>query len=152
DLAGTSRAHREERWWLRRLAGEGCLRIRPGEQIDLCELPDFGGFKRGWSVPDDDGIWTVGTTSQLSVAVEGSADGEHELAMELVTVCVADDDLLPVTVLANGQELATRAFAYTVGLTWRIALPQPVLSKGVIELCFIVADPQSPAELGWSDD
>jgi hypothetical protein len=49
----------------------------------------------------------------------------------------------------NGERVATRDFSYG-DPDWRIDLPAPVVAE--IDLSFVIEEPKSPADVGWSAD
>ncbi len=152
DPAALARAYRLERWSTRTASGARRLPVRLGETLRIAELEDYGGFGSGWCPPEDGGIWTDGPRSELTIAVDEIGDGEYELALMIVTTCVATDDLLRVALLANGEHMETREFAYTLAVPWRIKLPPRAWAAPEIELTFLVAEPRSPLALGRSID
>ena len=152
DPTALARAYRLERWSTREASRAGRLQVRLGETVHIAELEDYGGFGSGWSSPEDGGIWTVGPRSELRIAVDEIGDGQHELALMIVSICVARDDLLTVALLANGEHVETREFGYTLRFPWRMELPARVWSAREIELTFLVHEPRSPLALGQSID
>jgi hypothetical protein len=151
DSVALARVYRLERWSTRRANGARLSPLRMGERVNIADLEDYGGFGPGWSPPEDGGIWTVGPRSELRIAVDEIGTGDYELALTIVAICIARDDLLRVTLLANGEPVDTREFAYTLAFPWRIELPARVWAPE-IELTFRVDEPRSPLALGWSID
>ena len=101
--------------------------------------------------PDQAGIWTEGSRSELALALEGIGESDYVLALSLNSICVAPDATLRVEAHVNGERVAARDFSYG-DPEWRIELPAPVPADGEVDLAFTIEDPSSPLELGWSDD
>jgi hypothetical protein len=145
-------AHRMIAWYARdEIGGQGVM-LRPGQSIEFADREHYRGFGAGWSAPEDTGIWTQGERSDLRIAVEGIDRGEFVLTLGLGMICVGSDESLRVDLLANGDRIATRAFTGSVGRPWRVDLPGDALRGGELKLTFLVGDPRTPAELGWSND
>ena len=148
--AGLARERRLARWAARREAGERRLHVRAGEAVELDDLSDYGAFGDGWVVyPQEAGIWTEGSRSELSLALDGIGESDYVLALSLGSVCVEADGSFRVEALVNGERVATRDFSYG-DPEWRIELPAPVPAE--VDLAFVIDKPKSPAEVGWSDD
>jgi hypothetical protein len=118
----------------------------------LDELDDYGGFGDGWVVyPREAGIWTDGSRSELALALDGIGDSDYALVLSVGSVCVSEDASLPIEAFVNGTRAAARAFSYG-DPEWRIELPSPAPADGKVDLAIVINDPNSPLELGWSDD
>jgi hypothetical protein len=142
---------RLRRWATRSALGRPRLSVRPGEDIELAELRDYGGFGDGWAYPDERGLWTEGLPSELALSLEGIGEGDHVLALSLDSICVGPDASLRVEALVNGERTADRDFRYG-DPDWYIELPASALADGELDLAFEVAEPGSPIELGWSEE
>ena len=149
--AGLARERRLASWNARAATGQRCLRIRPGETVELAELRDYGGFGAGWAYQDGEGIWTQGARAQLALALDGIGDSDYVVAFSLGSVCIEPDATLRVNALVNGERVASRDFNYG-DPEWRIELPAPVPADGAVDLTCELEEPRSPQELGWSDD
>jgi hypothetical protein len=148
--AGLARERRRARWAARREAAERRLHVRVGEAVELDELSNYGAFGDGWVVyPQEAGIWTEGSRSELALALEGVGESDYVIALSLGSICVGREGSLRVEALANGERVATRDFSYG-DPDWRIDLPAPVSAE--IDLSFVIEEPKSPAEVGWSAD
>jgi hypothetical protein len=150
--AGLARERRLRAWDRRREAPRGRLRIRPGEAFELSDLSEYGGFREGWMLyPDQGGIWTEGSRSQLALALDEMGKSDYALALSLGSICVGSDASLRVEALLNGEPAAARDFKYGDS-EWRIESPAPVLADGDVDLTLMIEEPRSPLELGWSGD
>jgi hypothetical protein len=152
DPAAQAGLTRERRLaaWSTRSQGEQRLRVRPGETADVIEARDFDGFGEGWAL-DDAGIWTLGSRSQLTLALAGLTDTDHVLSFALGAVAAERGATLTVGLLLNGERLSLRHFTYG-DEDWHVELPTPIPAGGEVDLTFEVERPRSPQELGWSDD
>jgi hypothetical protein len=139
------------RWAARGDLGRPRLCVRPGQELELAHLDDFGGFGGGWAFPDERGLWTQGRRSELALAVDGNGRGDHVVALSLESICVAPDATLRVEMLVDGERAAIRDFRYG-DPEWYVQLPARMLSGAEFDLTFEVEDPGSPVELGWSED
>jgi hypothetical protein len=149
--AGLARERRLAAWAARDEVG-GRLHVRPGEVVELPNLTDYSGFGAGWVVyPEEAGIWTEGSRSELALALDGTGESDHVLALSLESVCVGTDARLRVEAFVNGDRAAARDLSYG-DPDWRIELPAPVPADGEVDLAFVIEEPNSPAEVGWSAD
>ena len=145
------RERRLIRWAARDGAGERRLHLSPDQAVELADLNDYGGFGDGWAHPDERGIWTQDSRSQLALALDGIGERDHVLALSLDSICVASDASLRVTAFVNGERVAARDFRYG-DPEWHIELPSQTSADGEVDLTFEVEEPSSPLELGWSSD
>ena len=145
------RERRLIRWAARDGAGERRLHLRPDQAVELADLSNYGGFGDGWAHPDERGIWTQGSRSQLALALDGGEQGDYVLALSLDSICVAPGASLRVEALVNGERIATRNFSYG-DPEWHIELPARAATDGNLDLTFEVEAPSTPLELGWSSD
>jgi hypothetical protein len=156
DAATKAALLRERRlagWALRDAADQGRFLVQPGEPVELAEVSDFGGFREGWSYPDEEGLWTQGSRSELALALEGVGEGAYLLALGLSSVCVGSDAPLRVGALVNGAPMATRDFTEDdPNRTWHIELPAHVVAAGEADLTLVVEEPRTPRAIGWSAD
>jgi hypothetical protein len=150
--AARMQAQRLMRWFAREKSGPGTVVIRPGESIEPADLQDYSGFGAGWATPEHNGIWTRGERSELRIGVDGIGGGEYTLALSAGMICIGSDETLRVDVHANGDRIASRQFTDPSARPWRIDLPAHVVRDGEIELMFVVDQPRSPLQLGWSTD
>jgi hypothetical protein len=67
-------------------------------------------------------------------------------------ICIGSDETLRVGVHANGVCIADRQFTDSAARPWRIDLPADAVNAREIELMFVVDEPRSPMQLGWSTD
>jgi hypothetical protein len=149
--AALARERRLRRWAARGEEGQRRLHLRERDGVELAELRDYGGFGDGWSYPEQRGLWTQGTRSELALALDGIDDGAYVLALSLDSICVGSDASLRVGLLANGERVAARDFSYG-DPDWHIELPPRSAADGEIDVAFEIDEPSSPLELGWSDD
>jgi hypothetical protein len=149
--AALVRERRLVRWAARGVARERRLHVRPDQTVELADVSDYGGFGAGWAYPDEAGIWTQGSRSQLALALDGIGEGGHVLALLLGSICVGSDASLRVEALVNGERLAAREFNYG-DPEWHIELPERVLADGEVDLTFQIEEPSTPLALGWSAD
>jgi hypothetical protein len=148
--AGLARERRLTRWAERRGAAERRLHVGVGEAVELDKLSDYGAFGDGWLVyPQEAGIWTEGSRSDLALTLEGIGESDYVLALSLGSVCVGRDESLRVEALVNGERFAVRDLSYG-DPEWRIELPAP--ARAEVDLAFVIEEPKSPAEVGWSAD
>lgn len=143
------RERRLLRWAARGEVGQRRLRVPAREAVQLAELRDYGGFGDGWAYPDEAGIWTQGSRSELALALDGESD--YVLALTLGSICIGSDASLKVEALVNGERAAAREFSYG-DPEWHIELPAPVSADGEVDLTFEIEEPRTPLELGWSAD
>jgi hypothetical protein len=149
--AALVRERRLRRWATRGEAGQRRLHIAARETADLADLRDYGGFGDGWAFPDEAGIWTQGSRSQLALALDGVDDGDYVLALSLGSVCVAPEASLTVEALVNGERTAARDFSYG-DPDWHIELPVHLAANGEVDLAIEIDEQTSPLALGWSID
>jgi hypothetical protein len=149
-MAALARGRRLLRWASRADGGHPRLHLRAHERVELGELSDYGGFGGGWSYPDERGLWTQGSRSELALAAEGIGEGDYVLALSLDSICVRSDASLKVGVFADGERVATRDFSYG-DPEWHIELPRRMLAAGQVDLSFETENPSSPVDLDWSD-
>jgi hypothetical protein len=149
-IGGLARERRLLRWAAR---GEMTqrLHIPAGEALAMADLSDYGGFGGGWADPDEAGIWTQGSRSELALALDGIGDSDYVLALSLGSICVGPDASLRVKALVNGEGVAAREFRYG-DPEWHIESPAPVPADGEVDLAFEIEEPRTPIELGWSAD
>jgi hypothetical protein len=127
------------------------LLVRPYENLELADLRDYGGFGGGWAYPDERGIWTQDSRSELALALDGDAEDNYVLAFSIDSVCVEPDASLRVEALVNGEPAAVREFRYG-DPEWHIELPARARSDGKVNISLEVEAPRTPLELGWSSD
>ena len=150
--AGLFRERRLVRWAARGHVGRGRLQIRGGDPLELDALDDYTGFGSGWRIyPDQPGVWTEGSKSDLALSIEGVGEGDYAVILSLGSVCVGLDASLRVEGFVNGERVAVRDLRYG-DPEWRIELPAPLPADGEVDLTFRIEEPRSPLELGWSDD
>jgi hypothetical protein len=137
--------------WAAREVSQSRLHVPAREAVELIELRDYGGFGRGWASPDEVGIWTQGSRSELELAFEGIGQGDYVLALSLGSICVEPGASLRVEALVNGESAASRELSYG-DPEWHIELSAPVLVDGEVDLAFEIEEPRTPLELGWSTD
>jgi hypothetical protein len=149
---GIARERRLARWATRGERGRGRLHVRSGVTIELADLGDYGGFREGWRMyPDQAGMWTEGSRAELALALEGIGESDYVLSLALGSVCVAPDTALEVETLLNGERAAVRELGYGEP-EWRIQSPAPAPADGEMDIAFVIDQPHSPLELGWSGD
>ncbi len=148
--AGLARERRLAGWAARTEGEDQRLRMRRGETVELAEITDYGGVGDGWAYHDEQGIWTRGPRSQLTLALDG---GENDVVfvLSIGSVCTQPGDTLKGNVRANGDLIASRELSYG-NPEWRIELPAPLPADGKVDLTFELDGLRSPMELGWSDD
>jgi hypothetical protein len=147
--AGGARERRVQAW---RQRGQGRLHVRPGEALELADLGDYRGFGEGWRMyADQAGVWTEGTRSELALALDGLAENDYALALSLGSICVRPDASLKVEALLNGERAAARDIR-SGDTQWRIESPAYGPADGKVDLAFVIEEPNSPLELGWSGD
>jgi hypothetical protein len=150
--AGLARERRLAGWAARGKQGLGRLHLQPREAAELADVGDYGGFREGWRMyPDQAGIWTEGCRAELALALEGIENSDFVLSLSLGSVCVAPDATLRVEALLNGERAAVRELGNGEP-EWRIESPAPVPPGGEVDLTLRIEEPNSPRELGWSDD
>jgi hypothetical protein len=150
--AGLARERRLARWSNRRELGGGRLHVRPDEPVELTNLSDYGGFGEGWMLyPDQAGVWTEGSHSELVLALDGIHESDYVLKLSLGSICVGRDESLKVEALVNEERAAARDFRFG-DPEWRIESPAPVPADGKVDLTLMIEEPSSPHELGWSED
>jgi hypothetical protein len=149
--AALARERRIVRWAARNEPGRQRLRLQPYQALELADLTDYGGFGGGWAYPDERGIWTQDSRSQLALALDGVREGDHVLAFSLGSVCVEPDASLTVKALVNGERAAARDFRYG-DPEWHIAVPARAEADDMVDIAFEIEEPRSPLDLGWSSD
>jgi hypothetical protein len=150
--AGLARERRLLRWVARGELDRGRLHVRPREAVELADLSDYGGFGQGWMLyPDQAGVWTEGSRSELALALDGIRESDYVLALSLGSICVGSDASLRVEALVNGERAAARDVSYG-DLELRVESPAPVPADGDVDLTLMIEEPSSPLELGWSAD
>jgi hypothetical protein len=127
------------------------LHVPASELLAVADLGDYGGFRDGWAYPDEAGIWTQGSRSELALALDGIGNSDYILALSLGGICVGPDASLRVKALVNGEGVAAREFRYG-DPEWHIQLPAPLLADGEVDLALEIEEPRTPIELGWSAD
>jgi hypothetical protein len=151
-LEGLARQRRALAWAARGALDGERLHIRPGEPIEVADVSDYGGFRAGWMLyPDQAGVWTEGSRAELALAFEGIRDSDYALTLSLGSICVRPDASLNVEALLNGENAAARSLRHG-DAEWRIESPATVPADGEVDLTFVVEEPTSPLELGWSED
>jgi hypothetical protein len=150
--AGLGRERRRARWAARAEGEHRRLPIRPGETVELAGLSDYGGFGSGWMLyPDQAGVWTEGSRSELALELDGMDESDFVLVLSLDTICVRANASLTVEVLVNGERADIRDFSFGDS-AWRIASPVVIPPDGKVDLTFIIEEPTTPRALGWSAD
>jgi GT2 family glycosyltransferase len=147
--AALIRERRLVRWATRGKMGERRLHVRTREAVEPGDLSDYGGFGDGWAYPEESGIWTQGSCSELALALDEIGESDYVLALSLGSICVGSDGSLRVEALVNGERVAGRDFRYG-DPDWHIELPARARADGQVDLTFVVEEPSSPLELGWS--
>jgi hypothetical protein len=149
---GLARERRLLAWAARGEVGRGRLHVRPREAVELADLVDYAGFGEGWMLyPDQAGVWTEGSRSEVAVAFDGTRGGDYALTLSIGSICVAADASLAVEAMVNGEPAGTCEFRHG-NSAWRIASPTPMPADGEVDLTLIIDKPSSPRELGWSTD
>ena len=150
--AGLARERRLLRWAARGELDRGRLHVRPREAVEPADLSDYGAFGEGWMLyPDQAGVWTEGSRSELALALDGIGESDYALTLSLGSICVGSDASLRVEALVNGERAAARDFSYGDS-EWRFYSPSPVPADGKADLTLMIEEPSSPLELGWSAD
>src|SRR4029453_5086244 len=91
--AGLARERRLARWAARGEVGERRLHVRAGEAVELDDLSDYGAFGDGGGFyPQEVGIWTEGSRSDLALALDGIGERDHVLALSLDSICVGTEE------------------------------------------------------------
>jgi hypothetical protein len=154
DEATRSALLRERRLarWAARGPSRGRVHLRLGEALELADLDDYRGFGDGWAYPDEAGIWTLGSQSDLAVVLDGVKESDHLLALSLGGVCAGSEAPLRVELLLNGKPVASRSFSQDDPVTWHIDLPARVLADDKLDFSFRIDEPRSPLAIGWSTD
>jgi hypothetical protein len=156
-----ARASRFVRWASRKEGGAQRMPLRAGKSVAIGDLRDYRGFGAGWAFPEKGGIWTQGTRSELAVALEPPTTRGYRLAFSVGSVCAAPGATLRVVVLVNGTPAGVRDFIRgsdrdlirgRAAAPWRVELPPYVLAETKADLAFLIEDPRTPLELGWSGD
>jgi hypothetical protein len=150
--AGLARERRLARWTARSESGPRRLAVRPREVFEVADVGDYGGFGAGWRMyPGQAGIWTEGSRSELALALAGLGKSDYILSLSLGSVCVDPDAVLRVEALLNGKRAAARELGFGEP-EWRIESASPAPVDGNVDLTFIIEEPNSPRDLGWSGD
>jgi hypothetical protein len=149
--AALVRERRLIRWAARDELGRRRLHVGIGHAVEPANLSDYGGFREGWAYPDERGIWTQGSRSEVALALDGSGDGDYVVALALDSICVGLDASLRVEALVNDERVAARDFSYG-DPEWHIEVPASVQAGGEVDFTLVVEEPSSPSELGWSED
>jgi hypothetical protein len=150
--AGLARERRLRAWAARSDVDAGRIQMRLGEAAGLADLNNYSGFGEGWMLyPDEAGVWTEGSRSELALALHGVEGSDYAFALSIGSVCVAPDASLRVEALVNGERAGERDFRYG-DPEWRIESPTPMPADGKVDLTFIIEEPSSPLDLGWSAD
>lgn len=131
-------------------------RLKLGETIDLTARGRGAELLRGhWGTPDQYGAWTMGASSEMEVRLEEVPAGPVPAAF-VVSDCMVSEAApgLAVVVKANGRKVAEWNFGPDRTPAVRaLEVPPGVVSpSGDLTLAFEVAEPRTPASLGWSDD
>jgi hypothetical protein len=150
-VSGLQRARALARWALRRGGDSGSMRVVPGEAVRLADLVDYSGLVTGWALPDDTGVWTLGSRSELRIAFPAVKDGDWSLALMIDAVCVPSDETLPVALFVDGIRVATRDCSQ-LPFVWRVEFPAGALPTGNALLTITIDEPFSPLAVGWTTD
>ena len=149
---GVARERRRRAWAARGGADRGRLRVRPRVAVELADLGDYGGFGEGWMLyPDQLGIWTEGSRSELALGLEGHRESDYFLELSLGSICVEPDSSLRVEALVNGELAAARELGHG-DPEWCIDFPASAVANGEVDLTFEIEEPRTPRELGWSTE
>lgn len=151
DQSAAARSLRLMRWVTRRSAGSGRAPILPSSSVEIADLDDYRAFGRGWTHPEDFGIWTQGPRSELTIAIDRTDAKEYVFTLSVGMICVGSDESLSVEVLANGKRVAARDFRQESAGPWRVDLTPDDLRE-CVDLTVLIDEPCSPLALGWSDD
>jgi hypothetical protein len=108
--AANVRALRLIRWMARRDVGQGRLRMRLGETLEIADIDDYAGFGDGWAYPEKEAVWTRGSRSELSIAVDETCEGPCLLTLAFDEIGVPPEDPIHVDLLANGTRVAACEF------------------------------------------
>jgi len=132
----------------------GVLQLAPGEPARLVELDELSGFVTGWAFPDDSGMWTWGSRSDLSIAFPPvDDDADCRVVFLIDSVCVARDDSLRADLAVNGASVASREFSGSdAPFAWRVELPRQVWAAGQADVTITVSEPRTPMAIGWVSD
>ena len=150
--AAVLRARRFARWALGR-GDSGPLRLAPGNTVRFADLDDHVSLSAGWAFPDEGGVWTWGSRSELLISAPQVDDGDCLLTFLINGVCVAPDEALRVELLVDSVRVATRDFSQSdASSAWRVELPPGLLSAGSAKLTIAIDEPRSPLAVGWSAD
>jgi hypothetical protein len=89
--AGLARERRLGRWNAGR-EPSGRLRVGVAETLELDDLGDYSGFGDGWMLyPDEAGIWTEGSRSELALTIDGGRESDYFLTLAIGSICVGKE-------------------------------------------------------------
>ncbi len=129
------------------------LQLTPGESLRFGDLDAYFNLSAGWAFPDEAGVWTWGSRSDLSIAVPQIDDRDCQLTFMIDAVCVEPDEALNIELLVDGVRVARRdAFQSDAPFAWCLELEPRMLSGGTAKLTITVDEPRSPLAAGWSSD
>jgi hypothetical protein len=150
--AGLARERRLAAWAARGERKGARLHVGPSEAVELGDLSDYGGFGDGWELyPDQEGVWTEGSRSELALGLEEIGRKGFVLELSVGSICAAPEGTLRVEALVNGERADAREFRHG-DPEWRMESPISVPASGEVDLTFLIHEPSSPLELGWSED
>lgn len=108
--AANVRALRLIRWIARRDVGQGRLRMRLGETLEIADIDDYAGFGDGWAYPDKTAMWTHGPRAELSIAFDETTESSCLLTLAFDAIGVHPSDSIRVDLVANGTRVAATEF------------------------------------------
>lgn len=124
-----------------------------GERILIADLnlgQSCALFGKGWSYPENWGIWTDGKVAQLSLALPKEVHSSLRLTFDAGAASRTDHQR--VTISAAGMPIGSVDVATKPDAQYGVTIPKAVVDQRSVTLEFSIDDPVSPKDLGRSGD
>jgi hypothetical protein len=128
-------------------------KLAAGDSIALNNSGDWSSVLiKGWSGPEDWGVWSDGPEAKLLLPLASS--GDPGVALEITTRAFvpAGYPALTVTVTAADETLAVWQFTREAVRSLVLDIPRRAVSPVGLLLAFKIQRPESPRRLGLHDD
>jgi hypothetical protein len=126
------------------------------ETLDLTRALYTDRFLRtGWGRPEQPGIWTEGSRSEMDMIIERRFHQDIDMEVDIVHsvgIFVPDPPDIGVGVFVNGVQLDTWHFnAQQLGGRFHVIIPDAVLSiSDTTRIVFEIDQPHTPRDLGFN--
>ncbi len=112
-------------------------------------------LRRGWSIPEPWGIWSIGKQSELALQLSNKVSGNVFLTVRANPFVYFGCPKKEIKVLVNDEHVATWNYQLGDGNEMRSVSLSPNIyqkNEGVLKIKFVSSEVESPKQAGISDD